>query len=71
MRFIYRAKDFGVIQSIYEKNDIIYILNYLGKSYKYDDVTDDGEVFDEKTGWNKLFFCEKDLALIRQIQLVK
>ena len=64
---LYRAKDFGVIQSIYRKGDNIFIKDYLENIFNFEDVTDDGEIFNTKTGWVMYFFSESDITIIREI----
>jgi hypothetical protein len=65
METIYEAEDYGVIQSIYEEDGSWFIRDYEDKIYNYEDVTDDGEVFDARLGWTVKFYLEDDIEIIR------
>ena len=65
MRYIYEAKGFGVIQSIYEEGGDWFLKDYEGTVYNFEDVTDDGEVFDLCLGWFVKFYLESDIEIIR------
>jgi hypothetical protein len=69
METIYEAEDYGVIQSIYEENGSWFIRDYEDKIYNYEDVTDDGEVFDARLGWTVKFYLECDIEIIRKASL--
>jgi hypothetical protein len=68
---LYRATNFSVIQTVYEKEGLIYLLDYIGRTYNYEDVTDDGEVFDPLEGWKEWFFLKEDIHIIRKIRMIK
>ena len=69
METIYEAEDYSVIQSIYEESSSWFIRDYEGNIYNYEDVTDDGEVFDTDLGWIMKFYLESDIEIIRQASL--
>ena len=71
MNILYRATNFSVIQTVYEKDGLIYLLDYIGRIYNYEDVTDDGEVFDQFEGWKEWFFLEEDIHIIRNILTIQ
>jgi hypothetical protein len=62
----YRAADYRVIQQIYKEGDDWLVKDYISRVYRFEDVTDDGEVFDPATGWTQMFFLEEDIAVIRE-----
>ena len=63
---IYQSINFSVIQTISKTNGQIQITDYLGNSYNMEDVTDDGEVFNIKTGWRQQFYLSEDIEIIRK-----
>ena len=65
MRCIYEADGFGVIQSIYEEDGQWFLKDYEGVIYNFEDVTDDGEVFDLCLGWIVKFYLDSDIEIIR------
>ena len=65
MEWSYRADDFSVIQHIYRENGTWLIKDYINRVYRFEDVTDDGEVFNPAIGWTQMFFLEKDIDVIR------
>jgi len=67
VNILYRASNFSVIQTIYEKDNEIYLLDYIGRIYNYDNVTDDGEVFDPFEGWKQWFFLDEDIHILRNV----
>ena len=67
MKSIYEAEGFGVIQAIYEDSGSLFIKDYEGNVYNYEDVTDDGEVFDLFRGWIMKFYLESDIQIIRAL----
>ena len=71
MNILYRAINFSVIQTVYEKDGLIYLLDYIGRVYNYEDVTDDGEAFDSLEGWRQRFFLEEDIHIIRNILTIQ
>ena len=64
MNILYRATGFSVIQTVYEKDSIIYLLDYIGRIYNFDDITDNGELFDPIIGWKQWFFLEEDIQIL-------
>ena len=70
MEWSYRASDFGVIQHIYKEGDDWLVKDYINRVYRFEDVTDDGEVFNPGVGWTQMFFLEKDIDVIREAALV-
>jgi hypothetical protein len=71
VNILYRATNFSVIQTVYEKDNEIYLLDYIGRTYIYEDVTDDGEVFDPLEGWRQWFFIDEDIHIIRKIRIIQ
>ena len=69
MRYIYEADGFGVIQSIYEEDGDWFLKDYEGNVYNFEDVTDDGEVFDTTLGWFVKFYLDSDIEIIRYSSL--
>lgn len=67
METIYEAEGFGVIQLIYEDSGSLFIKDYEGNVYNYEDVTDDGEVFDLFLGWIQKFYLDSDIEIIRAL----
>jgi len=65
MVWSYNAQDFGVIQKVYKIEDDWFIKDYEGNVYNFDDVTDDGLVFDPRKGWYQKFYCKNDILIIR------
>jgi len=70
MVFLYRATTFTVIQAIYKISESWYILDYIGRIYRFEDVTDDGLVFNPLKGWAQAFFLDEDLETIREAAMV-
>jgi hypothetical protein len=62
---LYKAKNFAVIQEVFERNDSIFLKDYLGIIYNLEDVTDEGELFDPVKGWFPYFFLTEDIHTIR------
>jgi hypothetical protein len=69
MRCIYEADSFGVIQSIYEEDGQWFLKDYEGVVYSFEDVTDDGEVFDANLGWFVKFYLDNDIEIIRSASM--
>ena len=46
------------------------IKDYINRVYRFEDVTDDGEVFNPTVGWTQMFFMEKDIGVIRDAALI-
>jgi hypothetical protein len=65
IKILYKAKDFAVIQEVFEINGSIFLKDYLGVTYNLEDVTDDGELFDPRRGWFPFFFLSEDIHTIR------
>ena len=65
MVWSYRATRFTVIQEIYPVAHEWYIRDYIGRVYKFEDVTDDGLLFTPLKGWIQMFFMEEDHEIIR------
>jgi hypothetical protein len=61
----YRATGFTVIQEIYAIADEWYIRDYIGRVYRFEDVTDDGLLFLPSKGWIQMFFLDEDQKIIR------
>jgi len=66
MRCFYEADGFSVIQSIYEEDGQWFLKDYESAVYNFEDVTDDGEVFDLCLGWIVKFYLESDIKIIRE-----
>ena len=62
----FRSNDFSVIQHIYKVNNQWIIEDYIGRLFKFDDITDDGIWFNPLKGWEQLFYLEKDINIIRE-----
>lgn len=67
---LYESKKYNVVQSIYQKNDVWFLRDYEGNIYKFEDITDDGEVFNSKVGWIQKFYLDYDIELIRCFSLM-
>lgn len=65
IKILYKAKDFSVIQEVFEKNGATFLKDYLGITYNLEDVTDDGELFNPIRGWFPYFFLSEDIHTIR------
>jgi len=65
----FQATDFGVIQTIFQIGDNLFLRDYEGILYNFEDVTDDGLVFHPVKGWTQKFFLERDLEVLRSITL--
>lgn len=64
MKYIYNAKGFSVVQSIYEEGGYWFLKDYEGTIYNFEDVTNDGEVFDPVLGWIQKFYLQTDIHII-------
>jgi hypothetical protein len=60
----FQASDFSVIQAIFQIGDNLFLRDYEGILYNFEDVTDDGHVFHPLTGWTQKFFLEEDLEVL-------
>jgi hypothetical protein len=60
----FQASDFSVIQAIFQIGDNLFLRDYEGILYNFEDVTDDGLVFHPLTGWTQKFFLEEDLKVL-------
>jgi hypothetical protein len=65
IKILYKAKDFSVIQEVFENSGSVFLKDYLGIIYNLEDVTDDGELFDPVKGWFQYFFLYEDIHTIR------
>ena len=64
MKYIYNANGFSVVQSIYEEGGDWFLKDYEGTIYNFEDVTNDGEVFDKTLGWIQKFYLKTDIDII-------
>lgn len=67
METIYEAEGFSVIQAVYKDAGSLFIKDYEGNVYNYEDVTDDGEVFVVDLGWIMKFYLDSDIEIIRAL----
>lgn len=61
----YNSANFSVIQKIYKKDGEWLVKDYEGNIYKFEDITDDGELFSPLTGWTQKFYLQEDILILR------
>jgi len=64
IKWEYNSQNFSVIQRIYNKDGEWLVKDYEGHIYKFEDITDDGELFSSLTGWTQKFYLEEDILII-------
>ena len=69
IKWEYNSQNFSVIQKIYNQDGEWLVKDYEGYIYKFEDITDDGELFSPLKGWTQKFYLEEDILIIRYSSL--